>query len=84
MHYGEHALNDSAIKWDSKYSYAIKSWRDNWEGLTIFFEFALEIRKTIYITNLIKNLNRKIRKYIKNKLSFLQMKLYGISLPCRK
>lgn len=66
----EAALNDFADKWDSKYAYAIKSWRDNWEELTVFFEFPLEIRKIIYTTNLIENLNGKIRKYTKNKLSF--------------
>lgn len=64
------ALEDFAQKWESKYSYAIKSWRDNWEELTVFFEFPLEIRKIIYTTNLIENLNGKIRKYTKNKLSF--------------
>jgi len=66
----EAALNDFATTWESKYSYAIKSWRDNWEELTVFFEFPLEIRKIIYTTNLIENLNGKIRKYTKNKLSF--------------
>ena len=64
------ALDDFAAQWESKYSYAIKSWRDNWEDLTVFFEFPLEIRKIIYTTNLIENLNGKIRKYTKNKLSF--------------
>ena len=64
------ALDDFAGQWESKYSYAIKSWRDNWEDLTVFFEFPLEIRKIIYTTNLIENLNGKIRKYTKNKLSF--------------
>lgn len=64
------ALEDFAQKWESKYSYAIKSWRNNWEELTVFFEFPLEIRKIIYTTNLIENLNGKIRKYTKNKLSF--------------
>jgi len=64
------ALDDFAERWESKYSYAIKSWRDNWEDLTVFFEFPLEIRKIIYTTNLIENLNGKIRKYTKNKLSF--------------
>lgn len=66
----EAALEDFANKWNDKYSYAIKSWRDNWEELTIFFEFPIEIRKIIYTTNLIENLNGKIRKYTKNKLSF--------------
>ena len=64
------ALEDFAKKWEDKYSYAIKSWRENWDELTVFFEFPLEIRKIIYTTNLIENLNGKIRKYTKNKLSF--------------
>ena len=64
------ALEDFAHNWEGKYSYAVKSWRDNWEDLTVFYEFPLEIRKIIYTTNLIENLNGKIRKYTKNKLSF--------------
>ena len=64
------ALEDFAQKWEGKYSYAIRSWRDNWDELTVFYEFPLEIRKIIYTTNLIENLNGKIRKYTKNKLSF--------------
>jgi transposase-like protein len=64
------ALEDLANTWGRKYPYAIKSWEDNWEELTVFFDFPLEIRKIIYTTNLIENLNGKIRKYTKNKLSF--------------
>ena len=40
------------------------------DDLTVFFQFPLEIRKIIYTTNLIENLNGKIRKYTKAKLSF--------------
>ena len=57
-------------KWTSKYAYAVKSWRENWDELTVFFDFPVEIRQIIYTTNLIENLNGKIRKYTKNKLSF--------------
>lgn len=64
------ALNDFAAKWEDKYGYAVKSWRDNWEELTVFFDFPIEIRRIIYTTNLIENLNGKIRKYTGNKLSF--------------
>jgi transposase-like protein len=64
------ALSDFSAKWSSKYAYAVKSWENNWENLTAFFEFPLEIRKIIYTTNLIENLNGKIRKYTKNKLSY--------------
>lgn len=57
-------------KWNDKYSYAIKSWENNWQELTAFLEFPVEIRRIVYTTNLIENLNGKIRKYTKNKLSF--------------
>lgn len=63
-------LDKFADKWGSKYAYAIRSWRNNWEDLTSYFEFPLEIRKIIYTTNVIENMNGKIRKYTKNKLSF--------------
>jgi len=59
------ALDSLEQKWNSKYSYAIKSWRENWDELTVFFDFPLEICQIIYTTNLIENLNGKIRKYTK-------------------
>ena len=64
------ALDQLEAKWGKKYGYAIKSWRDNWTELTAFLDFPLEIRKIIYTTNIIENLNGKIRKYTKNKLSY--------------
>ena len=64
------ALDHFEQKWGSKYSHAVKSWRRNWEDLTAFFDFPVEIRTIIYTTNLIENLNGKIRKYTKSKLSF--------------
>lgn len=64
------ALDDFDKKWSDKYSYAIKSWRNNFEELTTFFEFPNEIRKMIYTTNVIENLNRNIRKITKTKSGF--------------
>jgi len=64
------ALEDFKRKWNSKYSYAVESWYRNWDELTVFLDFPVEIRKIIYTTNIIENLNGKIRKYTKNKLSF--------------
>ena len=64
------ALDDFKKKWNSKYSYAVESWYRNWDELTVFLDFPVEIRKIIYTTNIIENLNGKIRKYTKNKLSF--------------
>lgn len=52
-------LDNLEKKWGGKYPYAILSWRNNWDDLTVFFQFPLEIRKIIYTTNLIENLNGK-------------------------
>lgn len=64
------ALDQLEGKWGQKYGYAIKSWKENWEELTAFLDFPLEIRKIIYTTNIIENLSGKIRKYTENKLSY--------------
>jgi transposase-like protein len=64
------ALDAFEQKWGSKYRYAVRSWRTNWDDLTTFFDYPIEIRRIIYTTNLIENLNSKIRKYTKAKLSF--------------
>src|SRR5579875_3520674 len=59
-----------ANMWDGKNRHAIQSWQTNWENLTSYFDFPLEIRKIIYTTNSIENLNRGIRKYTKTKVQF--------------
>jgi len=64
------ALQEFEKKWGSKYGYAIKSWKDNWEELTAYFDYPMEIRKIIYTTITIENLNSSIRKYIKTKTLF--------------
>jgi transposase-like protein len=64
------ALEKFAAKWGSKYGYAIKSWKENWDELTSYFDFPLEIRKIIYTTNAIESLNSSIRKYTKTKTVF--------------
>lgn len=64
------ALSHFEQKWGSKYRHAVQSWHRNWDDLTAFFDFPVEIRTIIYTTNLIENLNGKIRKYTKTKMSF--------------
>lgn len=64
------ALSHFEQKWGSKYPHAVQSWHHNWDDLTAFFDFPVEIRTIIYTTNLIENLNGKIRKYPKTKMSF--------------
>ena len=64
------ALEKFEEKWAKKYSYATKSWRDNWKELSTFFKYPEEIRRMIYTTNPIEGLNRVIRKVTKTKSSF--------------
>jgi len=64
------ALEALEETWGKKYPHAIKSWKANWTDLSHFFNFPLEIRTMIYTTNIIENLNGKIRKYTKAKMSF--------------
>ena len=66
----EDALVKFEAAWGAKYRYAIESWRNNWDALTSFFDYPMEIRKLIYTTNTIENLNRGIRKYTKTKVQF--------------
>lgn len=57
----EVALNDFANKW-----------KDNWDKLTAFYEFPVNIRKIIYTTNLIENtpktssLSQQMRLFMKS------------------
>ncbi len=63
-------LEKFKLKWKKKYKYAITSWEENWDNLSNYFEYPLELRKIIYTTNTIENLNRGIRKYTKTKTQF--------------
>ena len=59
-----------AEQWRGNYPSCVKSWEENWEVLSTFFEYPLEIRKIIYTTNIIEGLNRQFRQITKNKPSF--------------
>lgn len=67
---GLQALDDFSKKWGNKYSYAVKSWYDNWDSLSTFFRYSAEIRKLIYTTNPIESFNRVLRKHTKNRVNF--------------
>ena len=57
-------------KWGDKYRYSIKSWRNNWNNLAVFFKQPEEIRRLIYTTNAVENLHRQFRKVSKNRALF--------------
>ncbi|MGV3706348.1 MAG: IS256 family transposase [Arcticibacter sp.] len=64
------ALDAFTERWGGKYGYAITSWENNWDALTSYFDFPLEIRRIIYTTNVIESLNSGIRKFTKSKNLF--------------
>ena len=67
---GYSALQELKEKWDKKYPYALRSWENNWSELRTFFKFSPEIRRNMYTTNVIENLNRIYRKVTKTRSSF--------------
>lgn len=53
-----------------QYEIYIKQWENNWHKLSTMFEYPEEIRRVMYTTNLIENLNRQFRKVTKTKSVF--------------
>ena len=41
-------------KWRKKYPSCVKSWEENWNVLSTFYEYPPEIRKILYTTNIIE------------------------------
>lgn len=53
-----------------EYSPALKTWYNNWNELSHFFEYPQEIRKIIYTTNIIESLNSQFKKVSRSKAVF--------------
>jgi transposase-like protein len=66
----ETALLALGERWGSKYTLAVRSWENNWEGLATMFAYTDEIRRLIYTTNPIEGYNRQLRKATKTKGAF--------------
>ena len=67
----ETALSELTEKWGEKYPMAVSIWQNNREALSHYFAFSPEIRKMMYTTNPIESYNSVLRKYTKNKRSFV-------------
>ncbi len=61
------ALEAFDAKWSDKYPSVAKSWRDNWDRISPFFEFSEIIRKAVYTTNAMEAVNRQLRKATKTR-----------------
>jgi putative transposase len=57
-------------KWGQKYPMIAASWRARWEHIIPFLALPAELRRAVYTTNSIENLNRQIRKSIKTRGHF--------------
>ncbi|WP_286241170.1 IS256 family transposase [Neptuniibacter halophilus] len=66
----ERALDEFAVKWDDEHPTISRSWRANWERLSVFFDYPPQIRKVIYTTNAIESVNASLRKVTKTRRSF--------------
>lgn len=45
-------------------------WRRQWQEVTPFFAYPMEVRRIMYTTNAIESLNMQVRKVIKNRGHF--------------
>lgn len=61
---GRDALANVMELWPQYKAY-LKSWENRWEDIAPFFNYPQPIRRMIYTTNAIENLNRQFRKVTK-------------------
>ncbi|MFT4749783.1 MAG: putative transposase [Neolewinella sp.] len=63
------ALKAFELKWD-KYPHVVRLWQKDWTELMVFMSFGPEMRRLIYTTNALENVNRHLRKATKSKGSW--------------
>ncbi|MGH3307746.1 MAG: IS256 family transposase [Nocardioides sp.] len=66
----EDALAAFDEAWGERYPMIAESWRARWEHITPFLALPADLRRAVYTTNSIENLNRQIRKAIKTRGHF--------------
>ena len=66
----EHALAAFDETWGAKYPMIAASWRERWTYIIPFLSLPADLRRAVYTTNSIENLNRQIRKSIKTRGHF--------------
>ena len=66
----EIALDELDAKWGKQYPLVIKSWRNKWDNLSVYFKYPEYVRKAIYTTNAVEAVHRQFRKLTKTKGGF--------------
>lgn len=56
--------------WGQRYPTVSAAWRNAWDRVIPFFAFPPAVRKVIYTTNAIENINAQLRKIIKTRGHF--------------
>lgn len=75
----ELALEAFDEKW-KKYPHIVKLWRKDWTELMAFMQFGPEMRRLIYTTNALENVNRHLRKATKSKGSWTTLRALTIQV----
>lgn len=57
-------------KWGQQYPIVLRSWRNKWANLSVYFKYPEYVRKAIYTTNAIEAVHRQFRKLTKTKGGF--------------
>lgn len=57
-------------KWGQHYPIVLRSWRNKWANLSVYFKYPEYVRKAIYTTNAIEAVHRQFRKLTKTKGGF--------------
>lgn len=65
----QEALTAFGNKW-TKYTHVVRLWEKDWTELMVFMTFGPEMRRLIYTTNALENVNRHLRKATKSKGSW--------------
>ena len=66
----EAALEAFERSWGGRYPMVVEGWLARWENITPFLSLPADLRRVVYTTNSIENLNRQIRKAIKTRGHF--------------
>ena len=56
--------------WAATYPAMIRSWENSWEEFVPFLEFPAELRRVVYTTNAVENLNARFRRAVRHRGHF--------------
>lgn len=73
-------LEDFGQYWKGKYDLVVELWLKDWDDLMGCMALSPELKKIIYTTNAIENLNREIRRVTKSKAAWVSDKALLIQL----